>query len=521
MSSSVVYKQKHALIIGINNYHREPLNYCVNDATDLGKTLRSIGFNVSLKTKCNRNEFYGITDTFTTSIQPDDLALFYFAGHGKQKNCENYLFPSDYDYDYIADEHSYIVHHAINVKYIMQKISDSKCRVAIYLFDCCRNLVRTRAINVDQGLILMSAPERALIVYACAPGKAVLDETRNNRNGSFMENLLEHITTSNKDIEVIMQDVAHAVNLQTRGFQSPRRISSLMEKVFLVVDPKSIDASRRKNPENSSQKPWPTARPATTTNNSIYKKYFEGDDDDADEEGNASKESKPMTDRPSTLAQKTGKPTFLKKTLKTANDLKPDDQSAKDLPNKTNKSDNGQQSSSTIQTYSPPPATIDKIEHDTHSIKDTVIDPQRRRDLLVFVQSLQVRYELHIPVDSTIKQLKNIIWQKINVNVERCQEQFYTLLLFTHRMHIFLSEEAELVNEFMKLTPSEPHFYFYALKRPQQSDEMYTYETKTSNLFSINTDWWNPVYFMGDAQLPRPQSVLLSSLYALRLFFYK
>jgi hypothetical protein len=26
---------------------------------------------------------------------------------------------------------------------------------------------------------------------------------------------------------------------------------------------------------------------------------------------------------------------------------------------------------------------------------------------------------------------------------------------------------------------------------------------------------------MEDAQLPRPQSVLLSSLYALRLFFYK
>jgi hypothetical protein len=282
----------------------------------------------------------------------------------------------------------------------------------------------------------------------------------------------------------------------------------------------SIDMSRIKMPGNNSQQPWQTARSATTTNNSIYKKYFGGDDDDGDEEGNASKESKPMTDRRSTLAQNAGQPKFLKKTLKTADNLKPDDQSIQDLPNKTDKSDTNQQSSSSIQTYSSSSAIIDKTEQKNHST-DTVMDPQRCRDLIVFVQSLQVRYELHIPVNSTIRQLKNTIWQKINVNVERCQEQSHTLLLFTHRMHIFLSEEAELVSEFMKLTPSEPHFYFYALRRPQQRDEMYTYETKTSNLFSINTDWWTPVHFMEDAQLPRPQSVLLSSLYALRLFFYK
>ncbi|UJR17283.1 hypothetical protein I4U23_004177 [Adineta vaga] len=66
----------------------------------------------------------------------------------------------------------------------------------------------------------------------------------------------------------------------------------------------------------------------------------------------------------------------------------------------------------------------------------------------------------------------------------------------------------------MKLTPSEPHFYMYAIKQYQQSNEMYTYETKIPNIFSLDTEWWTLVYFVKYTQSPRSQSVLLSSLYA-------
>ena len=79
----------------------------------------------------------------------------------------------------------------------------------------------------------MSVSLQTLIVFACAPGKAVQDETRNNRNGSFMENLLKYIITSDKDIEEIMKNVARDVNLQTGGFQLPYRTSSLTEKRLL------------------------------------------------------------------------------------------------------------------------------------------------------------------------------------------------------------------------------------------------------------------------------------------------
>ena len=91
-------------------------------------------------------------------------------------------------------------------------------------------------MNANEGLLPMHAPSQTLIVFACAPGKAVQEETRNNRNGSFIEHLLKHIATPNKDIEDIIKDVACEVNSQTKAYQLPYRTSSLIGKVYLVTN---------------------------------------------------------------------------------------------------------------------------------------------------------------------------------------------------------------------------------------------------------------------------------------------
>ena len=236
MASSVIYERKRALVIGINKYPRDSLLYCVNDAKDLQTSLQRIGFDVSLGLDCNLNELYETVDIFLKSIQRNDLVLFYFAGHGKQMDDQNYLLPSDYKYGYRGHEREYIVEHAVNVQYIIQKIDESKCRISIYLFDCCRKLVKDRSKNQDKGLLPISAPFQTLIVFGCAPGRMVMDETYNKRNGSFTENLLKYITIPNKDIEEIMKNVAYDVNLQTAGYQLPYRTSSLTENVYIVTD---------------------------------------------------------------------------------------------------------------------------------------------------------------------------------------------------------------------------------------------------------------------------------------------
>ncbi|CAF3498457.1 unnamed protein product [Rotaria sp. Silwood1] len=213
MASSVVYRRNRALLIGVNKYRRDPLQYCVNDAEDLSTNLRFIDFDITLELNCAVNQFYKIIDRFVDTIQHDDLVLFYFAGHGKQSEDENYLLPLDYDYNFRSHERDYITKHAINVQYIMKKIDDKMCCVTIYIFDCCRDLIKTRAKHMKQGLSPMHTPPKIF-----------------DRNGIFIENLLKYIAKSNHDIEDIMRNVACDVNSQRGGFQLPYRISSLIEK---------------------------------------------------------------------------------------------------------------------------------------------------------------------------------------------------------------------------------------------------------------------------------------------------
>ena len=272
------------------------------------------------------------------------------------------------------------------------------------------------------------------------------------------------------------------------------------------------------NTSNSEQLTDTLKTPISKTmkkNSEIYEKYFS--DDDA--EGQADKEAIIIPGTSNVIEPPKVKKTFVKPTPKNNTKLEQTPHSVENLPCRNNTSDEnkGPTRSTPVSLNGP---TNDTLKNSNH-LQSTIINAEVSEELTVFVQSMQVKYELHVPLNCTIEQLINIIWEKINVTIERCRKESHILLLFTHRMHIFISDPKELVSEFIKLAPPKSHLYFYALKRNIQSDEMYTYETKPSNMFAFNTDWWNPVHFAEDAQLPRPQSILLSSLYALRLFFNK
>ncbi|CAF5041965.1 unnamed protein product, partial [Rotaria sp. Silwood1] len=72
MASSVVYRRNRALIIGINKYRRDPLQYCVNDAEDLNTNPRSIDFDITLELNYDLNQFYKIIDRFVDTIQHEE-----------------------------------------------------------------------------------------------------------------------------------------------------------------------------------------------------------------------------------------------------------------------------------------------------------------------------------------------------------------------------------------------------------------------------------------------------------------
>ena len=64
----------------------------------MAQALRGLGFDdVVEKTDLTNRQMRVEIDRFAAKLQRDDLALFYYAGHGVQANEQNYLIPVDFD----------------------------------------------------------------------------------------------------------------------------------------------------------------------------------------------------------------------------------------------------------------------------------------------------------------------------------------------------------------------------------------------------------------------------------------
>ncbi len=84
--AAIVSRRSLALVIGIGQYQYGPkLKNPENDARDMSSKLKSIGFITGeLKINLTYQEMKDALKRFKSSIQPGDIILFYFAGHGTQ-----------------------------------------------------------------------------------------------------------------------------------------------------------------------------------------------------------------------------------------------------------------------------------------------------------------------------------------------------------------------------------------------------------------------------------------------------
>ncbi|CAF2961070.1 unnamed protein product [Rotaria sp. Silwood2] len=143
--------------------------------------------------------------------------------------------------------------------------------------------------------------------------------------------------------------------------------------------------------------------------------------------------------------------------------------------------------------------------------------------LNIDLQTLCQHYCLTIPCTTTIRSLIDIIWRDITFHDEHYTQESHILLLFNPRLHIFVqSNPKELVNDFLSIlkrssTNHYTDFYIYGLPI-EANGKMYDFE---SDIYTVlrNADSWQPLYFNDCKQLPRPQSIFLSSLFALKQYF--
>ncbi|MDD5300195.1 MAG: caspase family protein [Gallionella sp.] len=213
--NNAVSEQRIALVIGNGAYTSSPLKNPVNDAKDMAKKLRGLGFDVIERSNMQTKQIGATLREFRSKLVPGAVALVFYAGHGLQIKGINYLPAVDADINSEED----VPNQSLGVNQIMDVLDESKTRLNLVFLDACRNNPYARSFrSADKGLARVSAPSGTLISYATRPGSIAADG--NGRNGLYTSKLLAQMD-SNLQIEQTLKRVVTAVKAASQGKQEP------------------------------------------------------------------------------------------------------------------------------------------------------------------------------------------------------------------------------------------------------------------------------------------------------------
>lgn len=149
---------KKALVVGINDYPKIPLEGCQNDAYAFANAIERNGdgspnFDVKTITYVeSKSELKGlIKEVFKGDC---DTALFYFSGHGYLDGLGGYLVTPDYQ----ADDFG------VSMFEILKLANESKAKNRVIILDCCHSgkfgsneLGNITSAHLSEGITILTA----------------------------------------------------------------------------------------------------------------------------------------------------------------------------------------------------------------------------------------------------------------------------------------------------------------------------------------------------------------------------
>ena len=233
-----VYSQEEkrlALVIGNSNYDSiAKLTNPVNDAKLIAKTLDSIDFDVILATDLDKGEFMSKVVEFGKKRADYDVGFVYYAGHGVQINGENYLLPTNQNFD----EEWKIEEYAINVNRIMKYLTALTDQVNILILDACRNNpwegnFRSVGGSNKGGLAKITVPTGSFIAFSTDAGAVAADG--DGENSVYCKSLVRNMLLENTTLDQVFRNVRTDVLKESNNNQRPIENSQLTGQAFYLV----------------------------------------------------------------------------------------------------------------------------------------------------------------------------------------------------------------------------------------------------------------------------------------------
>jgi hypothetical protein len=231
VTDSLKSGKRTALLIGNGNYLSSTLANPENDARAMASVLKNIGFEVIEYENLTRMQMDNAIEEFGLGLKKNDIALFFYAGHGMQSKGFNYLIPVDAT----LKSEALVDYQCVRADKILALMEASGSRVNIVLLDACRDNPFERSWNrsaSSKGLAEMNAPTGSFIGYATAPNETASDGS--GKNGLYTSAVLESISSPGESIADAFTNVARIVTEKSGNKQRPWYSSSLTAKFYFT-----------------------------------------------------------------------------------------------------------------------------------------------------------------------------------------------------------------------------------------------------------------------------------------------
>ena len=201
LTSPLALAQKRvALLVGNNAYQNVPvLRTAINDAHALAEALRKLNFSVVVAENQSRGAMSESLLAFDKAIEPGDMALFFFAGHGFEIHGENFLVPTDTPAVGEGQE-ELLRDAAYPAARIVERLQARGARTAILVLDACRDnpfeRPGGRGLQGAGGLAPMTPAEGAFILFSAGAKQLALDRLSGrdgDPNSVFSRNFIREL----------------------------------------------------------------------------------------------------------------------------------------------------------------------------------------------------------------------------------------------------------------------------------------------------------------------------------------
>ena len=209
-----------ALVIGNGDYDAAGfLPNPTRDAEAMGAALRELGFEVFLGLDLDKDNMEVLLRQFTRALDGADVGLFFYAGHGLQVDGVNYIVPTDA----VLERPSDLDFEVVDADIVLNQFNRPDFTGLVFL-DACRDNPLARNIStgtrsVGRGLAEVQSATGTLIAYATQPGNVAYDGEGDH--SPFTQALLNHISTPDMEIRLMLDYVGEDVAEMTNGLQQP------------------------------------------------------------------------------------------------------------------------------------------------------------------------------------------------------------------------------------------------------------------------------------------------------------